>query len=228
MTMALRGISHYRANMYSRSGSSTSSQLASLLGRSSINSKMLKKAYSKLSEKTGKTYLNRTDTSENSVSKYYQSSSLSESENSEKLKNSSSEMSISAAALMGGDKLSADETAAAVKKFADNYNDAVDALKNTSSYAAKLTGDSMTGITKSFQGALSRAGITVNEDNTLSVDEEAVKADPSQAKNLFKGAYSYGAKMAKKGSELQGLAQLSGLSTAGIYNRYGVFKGISE
>lgn len=226
--MALRGISHYKANMYSPTGSSASNQLASLLGRSSVNSKMLKKAYSGRSEKTGKTYLNRTDTSENSISKYYQSSSLSETENSARLKKSASEMSISAAALMGGDKLSADEAAAAAKKFADNYNDAVNALGNSSSYAAKLTGDSMKGITSSFRGALSKAGITVNDDNTLSVDEEAVKADPSQVKNLFKGTYSYGAKMAKKGSELQGLAQLSGLSAAGIYNRNGIFNGISE
>ncbi|MCI7767845.1 MAG: hypothetical protein MSJ26_07720 [Oscillospiraceae bacterium] len=226
--MALRGISHYKANMYSRSGGSTSDQLASLLGRSSVNSKMLKKAYSKLSEKTGKTYLNRTDTSDNSVSKYFQSGSLSETENSAKLKKSASDLSISAAALMDGNKLSADDTAAAVMKFADNYNDTVYALKNTSSAAAKLTGDSLTGITRSFQSALSRAGITVNEDNTLSVDEEAVKADPSGVKNLFKGTYSYGAKMAKKGSELQNLAQLSGLSAAGIYNRNGFFNGISE
>ena len=68
--MALRGIEHYSANMYSRSAGSTSTRLASLLNRSSVNSKMLKRAYSKLSEKTGKTYLNRTDTSENPISKY--------------------------------------------------------------------------------------------------------------------------------------------------------------
>ena len=225
--MALRGISHYKANMYSRSTGSTSNQLASLLGRSSVNSKMLKKAYSRLSEKTGKTYLNRTDTSDRSVSKYYQSGSVTETENAQKLKKSSSEMSMSAASLMNGDKLSTDETLAAVKKFAESYNQALSAVKATSSHAAKLSGDSMTGITSSFQGALSRAGITVNEDNTLSVDEEAVKADPQQIKDLFKGGYSYGVKMIKKGSELQNLSQLSGLSAAGIYNRYGVFNGSS-
>lgn len=228
MAMALRGIEHYRANMFSRSGNSTSSQLASLLNRSSVNSKMLKKAYSKLSEKTGKTYLNRTDTSENSISKYYQSGSLTETENAAKLKENAQGMSLSALKLMVVEEMSNEKLVKEVKDFADSYNGAVDALKNTSSYAAKLTGDSMTGITRSFESALSKAGITVGEDGSLSVDEKALGENAEQARALFKGGYSYGAKMAKKGSELQNLAQLSGVSAAGIYNRYGIFGGNSE
>ena len=226
--MALRGIEHYSANMYSRSGNSTSSQLASLMNRSPLSSKMLKKAYSKLSEKTGKTYLNRTDTSEKSVSKYYQSGSLTETENASKLKESAQAMSLSAVALMGADDLSPEKLTEEIKKFADSYNGAVNALKNTSSYAAKLTGESMQGTTRSFESAISKVGITANEDGTLSVDEKALGENTEQAKTLFKGSYSYGAKIAKKGSELQNLAQLSGVSAAGIYNRYGIFGGNSE
>ncbi|MGN1107186.1 MAG: hypothetical protein ACI4RH_11080 [Huintestinicola sp.] len=226
--MALRGIDHYRANIFSRSGNSTSSQLASLLNRSSVNSKMLKKAYSKLSEKTGKTYLNRTDTSENSVSKYYQSGSLTETENAARLKENAQGISLSAVKLMGAENMSSQKLAEEVKGFADSYNGALNALNNTSSYAAKLTGDSMTGITRSFESALSKAGITVGEDGTLSVDEKVLGENTEQAIALFKGSYSFGAKMAKKGSELQNLAQLSGVSAAGIYNRYGFFGGNSE
>lgn len=226
--MALRGIDHYRANMFSHSGNSTSSQLASLLNRSSVNSKMLKKAYSKLSEKTGKTYLNRTDTSENSVSKYYRSGSLTETENAAKLKENAQAMSLSAVKLMAAEEMSNEKLVEEVKDFADSYNGAVNALKNTTGYAAKLTGESMTGITRSFESALSKAGITANEDGTLSVDEKVLGENSEQARALFKGSYSYGAKMAKKGSELQSLAQLSGVSAAGIYNRYGFFGGNSE
>ncbi|MGN0638084.1 MAG: hypothetical protein ACI4J0_06910 [Huintestinicola sp.] len=226
--MALRGIEHFRANMFSRSGNSTSNQLASLLNRSSVNSKMLKKAYSKLSEKTGKTYLNRTDISENPISKYYQSGSLTETENAAKLKENAQAMSLSAVTLMGAEDMSPEKLTEEVKGFVNSYNGAVGALKNTTSYAAKLTGDSMTGITRSFESALSKAGITANEDGTLSVDEKALSENAEQAKTLFKGSYSYGAKMAKKGSELQNLAQLSGVSAAGIYNRYGIFGGNSE
>ena len=98
--MSLRGISHYKANMYSRSSSTTSSQLASLLGRSSVNSRMLKKAYSKLSEKTGKTYLDRTDISEDSASGIYQGGGISESEKSGALKSAASDTAASAAVLM--------------------------------------------------------------------------------------------------------------------------------
>lgn len=228
MAMALRGIEHYRANTFSRSGNSTSNQLASLLNRSSLSSKMLKKTYSKLSEKTGKTYLNRTDISENSVSKYYQSGSLTETENAAALKKSASAMSLSAVTLMGDEDISPEKLTEEVKSFVNSYNGAADALKNTSSYAAKLTGDSMTGITRSFESALSKAGITPNEDGTLSVDEKVLGENSEQVKTLFRGGYSYGAKMAKKGSELQNLAQLSGVSAAGIYNRYGIFGGNSE
>lgn len=226
--MSLSGIDHYRANMYKRSGSSTSSQLAPLLGRSSVNSKMLKKAYSKLSRKTGKTYLNRTDTSENTVSKYYQSGSLSKTENASALRKNASEMSLAAASLMKSEKLSDDELASQVKEFAESYNGAVKALANTSSYAAKLTGESMTGITDSFEASLSKAGITVNEDKTLTVDEKVLKENRSQLSSLFKSGYSFGAKMIKKGSELQSAAQLTGLSAAGIYNRYGSFLNSSN
>lgn len=226
--MSLSGIDHYRANMYKRSGSSTSSQLAPLLGRSSVNSKMLKKAYSKLSRKTGKTYLNRTDTSENTVSKYYQSGSLSKTENASALRKNASEMSLAAASLMKSEKLSDDELASQVKEFAESYNGAVKALANTSSYAAKLTGESMTGITDSFEASLSKAGITVNEDKALTVDEKVLKENRSQLSSLFKSGYSFGAKMIKKGSELQSAAQLTGLSAAGIYNRYGSFLNSSN
>lgn len=226
--MSLSGIDHYRANMYKRSGSSTSSQLASLLGRSSVNSKMLKKAYSKLSRKTGKTYLNRTDTSENAVSKYYQSGSLSETENASTLRKNASEMSLAAASLMKSEKLSDDALVSKVKDFAESYNGAVKALANTSSYAVKLTGESMTGITDSFEASLSKAGITVNEDKTLTVDEKVLKENRSQLSSLFKSGYSFGAKMIKKGSELQSAAQLTGLSAAGIYNRYGSFLNSSN
>lgn len=226
--MSLSGIDHYRANMYKRSGSSTSSHLASLLGRSSVNSKMLKKAYSKLSQKTGKTYLNRTDTSENAVSKYYQSGSLSETENASALRKNASEMSLAAASLMKSEKLSDDALVSKVKDFAESYNGAVKALAGTSSYAAKLTGESMTGITDSFEASLSKAGITVNEDKTLSVDENVLKENRSQLSSLFKSGYSFGAKMIKKGSELQCSAQLTGLSAAGIYNRYGSFLNSSN
>ena len=134
-------------------------------------------------------------------------------------------MSLAAASLMKSEKLSDDALVSKVKDFAESYNGAVKALAGTSSYAAKLTGESMTGITDSFEASLSKAGITVNEDKTLTVDEKVLKENRSQLSSLFKSGYSFGAKMIKKGTELQSSAHLSGLSAAGIYNRYGSFTG---
>jgi len=189
---------------------------------------MLKKAYSKLSEKTGKTYLDRTDISEDSASGIYQGGGISESEKSGALKSAASDTAASAAVLMNR-KLTPDETASAAKSFADSYNSAVSANENVSSgTAAKVSGDSLISLTASFESTLSKAGITVNEDNTLSVDEAAVKENHKQLKDMFKGNYSYGARVLKKCSEIQNNAQLTGLSAAGIYNRFGVFGSSSN
>jgi hypothetical protein len=226
--MALGGISQYLSNTYSRSGSSTSSQLASLLNRSSVNSKMLKRSYSGQSEKAEKTSLNRTDISETSASKNYHSGSLSETENAAALKESSSKMVLAAASLTNSDKMTDDELAAKVGDFAESFNKAASALKNTSSRTSKLIGESIAGITGSFKTALSKAGITVNDDSTLSVDENVLKENRGQAESLFKSSYSFGAKMMKKGSELQNAAQLTGFSAAGIYNRFGCFTDSSS
>ena len=173
--MSLSGIDHYRANMYKRSGSSTSSRLASLLGRSSVNSKMLKKAYSKLSQKTGKTYLNRTDTSENAVSKYYQSGSLSETENASALKKSASEMSLAAASLMKPEKLSDDALVSKVKDFAESYNGTVKALANTASYAAKhrMQAVSIVGMDGYAPARYAQANDMVENIDSQSVDAAA-------------------------------------------------------
>ncbi|MBP1547242.1 MAG: hypothetical protein J6A37_11665, partial [Oscillospiraceae bacterium] len=152
----------------------------------------------------------------------------SESEKSEALKSAASDTAASAAVLMNS-KLTPDETASAAKSFADSYNSAVSANENVSSgTAAKVSGDSLISLTASFESALSKAGITVNEDNTLSVDESAVKENHKLLKDMFKGNYSYGARVLKKCSEIQNNAQLTGLSAAGIYNRFGVFGSSSN
>lgn len=59
---------------------------------------------------------------------------------------------------------------------------------NQASYLKNLVG--------SNKSALSRIGVTVNSDKSLSIDEEKFKeADMSNVKNLFGGAYSFAEKM---------------------------------
>lgn len=216
--MSLRGISSYRANMYSRS-SSASNQLASLLKRSSVNSGMLKKAYAALEQSTGKNYLTKTDAANNSISKYYKFAQ-SYSQWGQDLKNGSQAVYISAAKLQNSKKMDSDTFASSVKSFADDYNNAVKTINSSENYSAINNGSNLIKAVRSYSGALEKAGITVNEDNSLSVDEKTLRENEDYAKSLFNGNYSFGGSVMKKASELQTAANLTANGT-GIYNRWG-------
>lgn len=225
--MAVRGISSYNANIYRKGASSSSNQLAALLRRSSVNTQMLRKAYTALEKTSKKAYLNRTDLSKDDVlSKYFgSSSSVNTADNEKALKKNTEAMYSSSVKLLAGESKSDEDFVKSVKQFAEDYNNTVNTLKDSDNYVAVSSGINMVNTTKSYSAALKGAGITVNDDNTLSVDETALKANMSSAKSMFKGNYSYGGKMAKKASDLQSIARLTSSSGAGIYNRYGIFYG---
>lgn len=80
----------------------------------------------------------------------------------------------------------------AVSAFAKDYNDLIGKAgdSNTTSIQNKVT--SLTNTTKVNEKLLSDVGITINKDNTLSVDEETFKkADMNTVKSLFNGTGSY-------------------------------------
>ncbi|MCM1523055.1 MAG: hypothetical protein NC120_01245 [Ruminococcus sp.] len=217
--MPLRGISSYKANIYGGS-SSASNQLANLVKRSSVNSGMLKKAYAALEKSTGKNYLAKTDAANNSISKYYKYAQ-SFSEWNTDLKNGSQSVYISAAKLQNSKKMDNDSFAAAVNSFASDYNDTVKTLKSSDNYSAINSGANLINTVRSYSGALEKAGITVNDDNSLTVDEKALRENSDYAKSLFDGSYSFGGKVLKRASELQTAANLSSNGT-GIYNKWGI------
>ncbi len=221
--MAVRGLQSYRNNIFRTSGYSASNQLAKLLGRSSVNGGILKKAYQKLEKNTGKAYLNRTDLSENTLEEFYQSGMTGSAEAEQSLKDSTASMRISSMNMLAASEMDSDEFAGSVKKFAEDYNSTVKTLQKTDNLVAVSSGVNMTNTTRSFAASLEKAGITVNKDNTLTVDENKLRKNEEYAKTLFTGSYSFGGKTAKKASELQSLAQLAGFSQSGIYNRYGLF-----
>lgn len=217
--MALRGISSYRANIYRRNNAA-SSQLASLLKRSSVNSGMLKKAYAALEKSTGKSYLTQTDAANNSISKYYKLAQ-NYSQWNQDLKNSSQSVYISAAKLQGSKKMSTDDFVSSVNSFVDDYNSTVKTINSSEDFYTLNSGSNLINTVRSYSGALEKAGITVNEDNSLTVDEKALRENEDYAKSLFDGSYSFGGKVIKKASDLQTAANLSSNGT-GIYNRWGM------
>lgn len=91
-----------------------------------------------------------------------------------------------------------------VKDFVSNYNSTLNATKNLNSYSILQTAVWMTGQTGTSEGLLGKMGISVNEDNTLSLDEEKFKkANVSTLKSVFSGSGSFAYRISQKASSLK-------------------------
>lgn len=106
----------------------------------------------------------------------------------------------------------------AVKQFASDYNALIaDTAKSTSTSVARK-GITLKGEISARKDMLADIGITINSDNTLSVDEEKFKAsDMRDVKDLFNGSHSLGAKVYQKAMEINNLSTSAASSTS-LYN----------
>jgi hypothetical protein len=101
----------------------------------------------------------------------------------------------------GDAKTSADSDRAAIlavaKSYVNTYNTTLKSLDKAVSAAG---GDvPLTGVTGKMKIQLHSVGITVNSDNSLSIDEDAfLSADMSTIKALFSGFFSYAASIARE------------------------------
>ncbi|MBQ4225945.1 MAG: hypothetical protein II664_06490, partial [Oscillospiraceae bacterium] len=93
---------------------------------------------------------------------------------------SAAALRTSALELAGGKVLSPDENGEydrkavteSIKQFADNYNKTISAVKRSDSEEAIRKNSSMLGSTAAFRNSLSNIGVNVNDDDSISVDEE--------------------------------------------------------
>lgn len=112
----------------------------------------------------------------------------------------------------------------ALKEFADSYNSVVETADDSDNTGVLRNAASMTSVTTANQNLLSKIGITIKEDNTLSVDEDAVKeANINDIKSLFIGSGSYGSQVDAKVSEIVNKVnaennKLSNYTSTGSYN----------
>ena len=109
-----------------------------------------------------------------------------------------------------------DEDYKAVESFVKDYNSVVSAAGKTDS--------SMVYASATNSKLLAKVGITITEDNTLSIDKDSfMKADVSTAKSLFQGNGSYGYRVSAQASMINFAAD-SEAGKAGTYTangRYG-------
>ena len=81
----------------------------------------------------------------------------------------------------------------AVKKFADSYNNLIDATDESNTSNITNAAKRMVNLTNANEKLLEKVGITVDEDNKLVVDEEKFKkADMDTVKSLFNTTGGYG------------------------------------
>lgn len=79
-----------------------------------------------------------------------------------------------------------------IKNFADSYNDVIKQGGDSDNRTVLRNTLAITNATKSNANLLSKVGITVGEDNKLSVNEEDLKkANINDLKSLFSGSGSY-------------------------------------
>lgn len=103
-----------------------------------------------------------------------------------------------------------DKIVSAVKDFVDNYNSTKSAVVDSGNNRAIQTAVSMVSRSSSVEKTLNKVGITINNDNTLSVNEEKLKsANMSDLKSLFSGANSYAYGIAKQSAMIKDYATAS-------------------
>ena len=80
----------------------------------------------------------------------------------------------------------------AVSSFVKTYNSLIDAAGDSKTNSIINKTSSLIKMTEANEKLLSQAGITIEKDNTLSIDEEAFKkSNMSAVKSLFNGNSSY-------------------------------------
>ncbi|MCI8793022.1 MAG: hypothetical protein HFG38_09515 [Eubacterium sp.] len=90
-----------------------------------------------------------------------------------------------------------------VKSLVSSYNSTVNAAKNLNSYSILQTTLWMTGNVSKSSGILGKMGISINEDNTLSLDEDKFKnAQMSTIKSAFSSGVSFASRLSQKATSL--------------------------
>ncbi|MBQ9120631.1 MAG: flagellar filament capping protein FliD [Lachnospiraceae bacterium] len=120
----------------------------------------------------------------------------------------------------------------AVKAFAESYNKTLDSAAEQDNLTILRKAAYMTKSTAANRGNLSEIGVTVGQDNKLTVDEEKLKkADIYMVKSLFEGSYSYAGNASKRAGDIASMAEQliknASKSNASTYTSSGKYSAAS-
>lgn len=116
-----------------------------------------------------------------------------------------------------------DKVYQAVSSFVKDYNSVLSASDNVNSTSILQRTANMVQATANNEEALAELGITINEDNSLSIDKETfMKADVSDVKAMFNGHNSYAYRVSAQ-SSLINFAADNEAAKANTYDFTGAF-----
>lgn len=116
-----------------------------------------------------------------------------------------------------------DAIVSAVKSFVKDYNDTLDTAGNISDKNVSRKVGYMEKQTNVYKNSLSKVGITIDDNNKLSVDEKKLKdADMIKIKSLFNGSYSFASQTSQKANQIQ-QAAATAANNSYLYNSRGRF-----
>lgn len=111
----------------------------------------------------------------------------------------------------------------AVSSYVTQYNNLVKTASESNVVSIKASTASITDYSSKNEKLLSSVGIKINEDKSLSIDEEKFKAaDMSTVKSLFQGSGSYAYQVSYKATQIDNQAQYEA-SKANTYNSVGAY-----
>lgn len=146
------------------------------------------------------------------------------------LKSASSDLTTSASALYSTTAKSLYEEGneeklyEAVSSFVDDYNNMVKTSADSDNTKVLRSASNMTQTTSNTAKLLAKAGITIQSDNTLSIDEDTFKkADASTVKTLFNGVGSFAYKTGTYASFIDMYAGQDAAKVSGLYTANGTY-----
>lgn len=112
--------------------------------------------------------------------------------------------------LFKADDKSTDKAVEKAQEFVKDYNETIKALKSSTDTSTNKRAASMVENTENYERQLSRVGITIKDDNTLSVDSDQLKsASYDDLKRVFNGSGSFASTTAQKASMVGGQAAIA-------------------
>lgn len=111
----------------------------------------------------------------------------------------------------------------AVKDFISKYNAFIEDASSSTSSTMTNSAKSMESLTGMYSSSLDKMGISINDDGTLSMDEDVfTSADMSTVKSLFNGSNSFSYQVASKAS-MAGISATSEANKTSTYTSTGTY-----